>query len=53
MEKGRMILNVVPMYDFYRIGFSFLNETEEMLEDLKEVVSKLEEGNKIFKPFVS
>ena len=45
-EKEQMILNVVPMYDFYRIGFSFLSETEEMLEALKEVVSKLEEESK-------
>ena len=45
-EKGRMKLNVVPMYDFYRFGFSFLNETEEILKDIKEVLPKLEEANK-------
>ena len=39
----KMVLNVVPMYDFYINGFSYLYETEKTLNDLKEVVSKLEE----------
>jgi hypothetical protein len=41
-EKRKIKLNVVPMYDFYRLGFSFLSDTEKMQKEVKETVSKLE-----------
>jgi hypothetical protein len=42
-EKKKMKLNVVPLYDFYRLGFSSLSDTERIQKEVKETISKLEE----------